>query len=61
LSLIYATANRLFGVPVNGCTILELLAAGMTYDELLKDYAGLHLEDIYACLEYASYQETNIM
>ena len=34
-------------------TILELLAAGMTYDELLKDYEGLQLEDIYACLEYA--------
>jgi uncharacterized protein (DUF433 family) len=35
-------------------TILELLAAGMTYDELLFDYEGLHLDDIYACLEYAN-------
>ena len=35
--------------------ILELLAGGMTYDELLKDYEGLDLEDIYACLEYANH------
>lgn len=35
-------------------TVLELLAAGMTYDELLEDYKGLGLEDIYACLEYAN-------
>lgn len=34
--------------------MLELLASGMTIDELLKDYPDLHREDFLACLEYAS-------
>lgn len=35
-------------------TILELLASGMSIDELLKDYADLEKEDLLACMEYAS-------
>jgi len=34
--------------------ILELLASGMTIDELLIDYPDLEKEDFLACLEYAS-------
>ena len=34
--------------------ILELLASGMTFEELLKDYPDLEREDFLACLEYAS-------
>ena len=34
-------------------TILELLAAGMTWDEILSDYPNLEEDDIKACLEYA--------
>lgn len=34
--------------------ILELLAAGMTTDEILEDYPRLTDEDIQACLEYAA-------
>ncbi|MEX0812326.1 MAG: DUF433 domain-containing protein [Chitinophagales bacterium] len=34
--------------------MLELLASGMTIDELLKDYPDLEKEDFLACLEYAS-------
>ena len=34
-------------------TILELLASGMTYDELLSDYPDLEVADIQACLYYA--------
>ncbi|NBC03441.1 MAG: DUF433 domain-containing protein [Bacteroidetes bacterium] len=34
--------------------ILDLLASGMTTEEILKDYPNLELEDIYACLKYAS-------
>ena len=34
--------------------MLELLASGMTIDELLKDYPDLEREDFLACLEYAS-------
>ena len=33
--------------------MLELLASGMTIEELLKDYPDLQKEDFLACLEYA--------
>lgn len=35
-------------------SMLELLASGMSIDELLKDYEDLEREDFLACLEYAS-------
>ena len=35
-------------------SMLELLASGMTIDELLLDYVDLEKEDFLACLEYAS-------
>jgi uncharacterized protein (DUF433 family) len=35
-------------------TILELLASGMTHEEILSDYADLEEEDIRACLQYAA-------
>jgi len=34
--------------------MLELLASGMTIDELLEDYPDLEKEDFLACLTYAS-------
>ena len=34
--------------------ILELLASGMTIDDLLEDYPDLEREDFLACLTYAS-------
>lgn len=34
--------------------LLDLLAAGMTTDELLQDYPALEADDIKACLAYAS-------
>lgn len=34
--------------------MLELLASGMSINELLKDYPDLEREDFLACLEYAS-------
>ncbi|NBC84394.1 MAG: DUF433 domain-containing protein [Bacteroidetes bacterium] len=34
--------------------MLELLASGMTIDELLNDYPDLEKEDFLACLAYAS-------
>ena len=34
--------------------MLELLASGMTIDELLEDYPDLEREDFLACLNYAS-------
>ena len=35
--------------------LLELLASGMTPIEILADYPYLEMEDINACLLYASY------
>jgi len=34
--------------------MLELLASGMTIEELLVDYPDLEREDLLACLEYAA-------
>ncbi|MFQ3610828.1 MAG: DUF433 domain-containing protein [Fimbriimonadales bacterium] len=34
--------------------ILELLASGMTVEEILQDYPDLERDDILACLEYAA-------
>jgi uncharacterized protein (DUF433 family) len=35
-------------------SMLELLASGMTIEELLKDYPDLVKEDFLACIEYAA-------
>ena len=34
--------------------ILDLLASGMTSDEILADYPSLEIEDITACLLFAA-------
>ncbi|MBP9151221.1 MAG: DUF433 domain-containing protein [Flavobacteriales bacterium] len=34
--------------------MLELLASGMTTEELLEDYPDLEKEDFLACIEYAA-------
>jgi uncharacterized protein (DUF433 family) len=36
--------------------VLDLLAAGMTFDELLEDYPNLQREDFQACLLFAGNQ-----
>jgi uncharacterized protein (DUF433 family) len=36
--------------------VLDLLAAGASFDEILTDYPSLELEDIYAAIEYAARQ-----
>lgn len=33
--------------------ILDLLSAGMTFDQLLADYPDLEREDLQACLQFA--------
>lgn len=35
-------------------TMLDLMSAGMTVDELLDDYPDLEKEDFHACLLFAS-------
>ena len=34
--------------------MLELVAAGMTYEEIISDYPYIESDDIIACLNYAS-------
>ena len=41
-------------------TILELLASGMLYEEILEDYPHLEQADIYACLQYAMMLDLSI-
>ena len=56
------TANReiLGGKPVIKGTrisvefVLELLASGVTEDQILQDYSHLTKYDIHACLQYAA-------
>ena len=41
--------------------VLDLLAAGATYEEILRDYAFLEREDILASLAYAARQTDHIV
>ena len=38
--------------PVDG--MLDLMSAGMTFEEILEDYPDLEKEDFLACIEYAA-------
>ncbi len=42
------------GMRIRVADVLELLAGGMTPDEILADYAYLEADDIRACLAYAA-------
>ncbi|MDR0811711.1 MAG: DUF433 domain-containing protein [Paludibacter sp.] len=42
------------GMRFTVAQMLELVAAGMTFDEIISDYPYLEREDISACLIYAS-------
>jgi len=39
--------------------MLELIASGMTFEEILTDYPYIEQEDIFACLKYASFIANN--
>ena len=41
-------------IPVT--VILSHLAAGETYEEVLKNFPDISIEDIYACLDFAKYK-----
>jgi len=41
---------------IAGEDVLDLLGAGMTEPEILKDYPFLEIEDIRACLQFADAQ-----
>ena len=42
------------GMRITAANVLELLAGGMSEQEILKDYPYLEGEDILACLQYAA-------
>jgi len=41
--------------------ILELLAAGASFEEIMRDYPFLEREDILAALDYAAYQTDHVV
>jgi uncharacterized protein (DUF433 family) len=41
--------------------VLELLASGASFDEVLKDYAFLESEDILAAIDYAAHQTDHVV
>ncbi len=41
--------------------VLELLGAGASFEEILKDYPFLEREDILAAIDYAAYQTDHIV
>lgn len=44
------------GLRIRVSDILELLAAGASFEEILSDYSFLEKEDILAAIEYAAHQ-----
>jgi uncharacterized protein (DUF433 family) len=44
------------GFRIRVTDVLELLAAGATFEEILSDYPFLEREDVYAAIEYAARQ-----
>ena len=49
------------GLRIRVTDVLELLAAGASYDEILKDCAFLEREDILAALDYAAHQTDHVV
>ncbi|MFZ1326431.1 MAG: DUF433 domain-containing protein [Candidatus Contendobacter sp.] len=62
---ITANPNILGGKPIIKGTrlsvefILELLASGMSEEDILEDYLHLTSDDIHACLRYAAHSFRN--
>jgi uncharacterized protein (DUF433 family) len=49
------------GLRIRVSDILELLAAGASYEEILADYPFLVKEDILAAIEYAAHQADHVV
>ena len=48
------------GLRITVSDVLDLLAAGMSEDEILADYPDLTREDIRACLAFAAERERRL-
>ncbi|PYP90860.1 MAG: hypothetical protein DMG65_10155 [Candidatus Angelobacter sp. Gp1-AA117] len=49
------------GQRIRVTDVLELLAAGASFDEILADYPFLEREDIFAALDYAAHQADHVV
>ncbi|MDJ1173321.1 DUF433 domain-containing protein [Roseofilum capinflatum] len=49
------------GMRITVYDVLEYLASGMTYEEILEDFPYLTQEDILACLSFAAQRERLIV
>ncbi len=49
------------GQRIRVTDVLELLASGASFDEILKDYAFLEREDILAAIDYAAHQTDHVV
>ncbi len=49
------------GMRITVYDVLEYLASGMSYDEILADFPYLTREDILACLSYAANREHSML
>jgi uncharacterized protein (DUF433 family) len=47
------------GMRIRVKDVLDLLAAGLSEGEILKDYPDLQTQDIRACLQYAAAQASH--
>jgi uncharacterized protein (DUF433 family) len=48
------------GMRITVYEVLEMLAAGMSHAEIIKDFPSLTDEDILACLAYAAERERKV-
>lgn len=49
------------GLRIRVSDVLDLLAAGASQEEILKDYPSLEKEDILAAIEYAARQADHVV
>jgi uncharacterized protein (DUF433 family) len=49
------------GLRITVYGVLEYLASGMTQEEILEDFPDLTIEDIRACLAFASDRERKLL
>jgi len=49
------------GYRIRVSDVLELLAAGASFEEILSDYPFLEREDILAAIEYAAHQTDHVV
>jgi uncharacterized protein (DUF433 family) len=48
------------GLRITVYDVLEMLASGMSHEEILQDFPELEEEDILACLAYAAQRERTV-